>query len=93
MKVARQFIAWKGLTKKARPVGYGLRWFTRTLTAEGGSGTRRPNHTVPYGTVHFLDAFLAVNCQATIISSLRDKSLSETCPHKSIPLQARVIKC
>ena len=35
----------------------------------------QPNHTVPYGTGLFLDTFLAVNCQATIIPSLRDKCL------------------
>jgi hypothetical protein len=29
-------------------------------------------HTVPYGTGPVVDPFLAMNCQATIIQSLRD---------------------
>jgi len=37
----------------------------------------RPNHTVPYGTVPFLYTFLAINCQASIIYSLRDKIQTE----------------
>jgi hypothetical protein len=31
------------------------------------------NHTVPYETDPLLDSLLAINCQATIILSLRDK--------------------
>jgi hypothetical protein len=31
------------------------------------------DHTVPYGTGPVLRLFLAMNCQATIIQSLRDK--------------------
>jgi len=31
-----------------------------------------PDHTVPYGTGSLCRSFLAINCQATIIQSLRD---------------------
>jgi hypothetical protein len=37
-------------------------------------------HTAPYGTDLFRAVPLAVNCQATITRSLRDKS-PDTCPH------------
>jgi hypothetical protein len=36
------------------------------------------NHTVPYGTGPLLDRLLAINCQATIILSLRDEDEVET---------------
>ena len=32
-----------------------------------------PDHTAPYGADSFMNIFHAVNCQATIIQSLRDK--------------------
>ena len=41
----------------------------------------------PYGTVFFLDAFQAVNCQATIILSLRDNKLVRHLSVKSTPDQ------
>jgi hypothetical protein len=34
-------------------------------------------HTVPYGTAFQWHLFLAMNCQATIIQSLRDKAAPE----------------
>jgi hypothetical protein len=57
------------------------------------------NHTVPYGTDPILDEFQAINCLATIIRSLRDKSnqplvwkvgskrsrLTPTIPHATPP--------
>ncbi|HTD14084.1 MAG TPA: hypothetical protein VK673_02840 [Chthoniobacterales bacterium] len=42
---------------KARPVGNGLSWSTGAFTLKVVEGPFRPNHTVPYGTVPFLDAF------------------------------------
>jgi len=51
-----------GVQDKARPVGNGLSWSTRALTLAVVEASFRPNHTVPYGTVPFLDAFQAVNC-------------------------------
>jgi len=42
-----------------------------------GEYASRLTQTVPYGTVRFLNAFQAVNCLATIISSLRDKNRPE----------------
>jgi hypothetical protein len=48
-------------------------------------------HTVPYGTDLFPAVFLAVNCQATITWSLRDKNLltpvheiESTSPHHKL---------
>jgi len=35
--------------------------------------TTDPDHTAPYGADPIMDRSLAVNCQATIIQSLRDK--------------------
>jgi len=35
------------------------------------------NHTVPYGTGPLLDRLLAINCQATIVLSLRDDDEDE----------------
>ena len=67
MKVAWQFIVRNKFNKRPVPSGYGLNWSTRAFTVQGGECSLRPNHTVPYGTVPFLDTFLAVNCQATII--------------------------
>jgi len=36
---------------------------------------QRRDHTVPTGRIPFLHGFQAVNCLATIILSLRDKSI------------------
>ena len=41
-------------------------------------------HTVPYGTDPFRAIFLAVNCQATITGSLRDKDLPDNCPRNRL---------
>ena len=73
---------------KSRPVGYGLfgagvradsmievtkfpirRPKTWTLSV----GLAAPDHTVPYGTVLWRDAFPGTSCLATIMLSLRDK--------------------
>ena len=43
-------------------------------------------HTVPHGTDPFRAIFLAVNCQATMTGSLRDKDLPDTCPRNRTPL-------
>jgi hypothetical protein len=43
-----------------------------TSTSGHTSGLR--NHTVPYGTDPILHEFQEINCLATIIRSLRDKS-------------------
>ena len=67
MIVAWQFIARSVSQDKARPVGNGLSWSTRSFTLKVVEASFRPNHTVPYGTVPFVDTFLAVNCQATFI--------------------------
>jgi len=52
---------------RARPVGNGLSWSTRAFTLKVVEGSFRPNHTVPYGAVSFLETFQAVNCLATFI--------------------------
>ena len=43
----------------------------KTLTLSVGLAT--PNHTIPYGTVLWRDAFPGTSCLATIMLSLRDK--------------------
>ena len=63
--------------KKTRPVGYGLSWSTRAFTAEGrGMFLPTPIISASAETVRFFPHPQAVNCQAIIIQSLRDKSHS-----------------
>ena len=50
-------------------------------TTLSGDRASKPTHTVPSGTGLILDPLLAVNCQATIVPSLRDKNRSTRCPH------------
>src|SRR5579872_1572343 len=73
MIVAWQFIARKVCTEKIRPVGNGM-INVRGLVRRPGSTntTARSNHTAPYGAGPDLVRFLAINCQATIIQSVRD---------------------
>jgi hypothetical protein len=79
MNVAWQFTAWKQLEKAFRPVRDGM------IVVRRSAHDRRivtechiePNHTV-YETAFSLASFQAVNCQATLIKSLRDKNAS--CP-------------
>jgi hypothetical protein len=78
MKVARQFIAWNALKKgPSRRVRYELvDW-----RVHRSSSQNVPSDSIipfPNGTVRFSLHSQAVNCQATIISSLRDKN--ERCP-------------
>src|ERR1700747_3271244 len=42
--------------------------------------TTGPVHTAPYGADPIMDGSLAVNCQATIIESLRDKDVGTQSP-------------
>jgi hypothetical protein len=56
-----------------------------TLTGQHAS---RPTQTVPSGTGPFLNAFQAVNCQATIILSLRDNNLVRRVSTNSTPHHA-----
>jgi hypothetical protein len=72
MIVARQFIAWYSCKKGNRPVGRGMIGSDRRATTGTSNQTVGKDQTVPYGTELFLDAFQAINCLATIISSLRD---------------------
>jgi hypothetical protein len=62
---------------EVRPVGYGVivssrlaRYLDDTVTCA--------NHTVPTGRVALLRIFQAINCLATIIASLRDKTTQES---------------
>jgi hypothetical protein len=75
MKVAWQFAA-RNLFTKSRPVGHGLSWSSDRFAIQVEDGSFRPNHTVPYGTGSVSCIPLAVNCQATITCSLRDKKFS-----------------
>jgi len=59
--------------QKTRPVRYGLNWSTRARTAQRARRSHPPHQIrlggdgLPFDTSH------AVNCQATIVLSLRDK--------------------
>jgi hypothetical protein len=44
----------------------------RELINRSKNAVDRPNHTVPNGTDPYLPLTLAMNCQATIVQSLRD---------------------
>src|SRR5215469_5782846 len=47
----------------------------------------RSNHTLPYGTVLFLNLLQAVNCEATITWSLRDRDRSTRCPQSRLHIR------
>ena len=76
--VARQFIAWFRCKKGNRPVGNGMIGADRRATIQDDQSTVGKDQTVPYGTDSRLNLFQAMNCLATIISSLRDNTLN-TC--------------
>ena len=61
--------------EKSRPVGYGVMGAEESSATLSGEHASRPTQTVPYGTGRSLTAFQAINCQATIIPSLRDNKL------------------
>jgi hypothetical protein len=80
--------AWDNATPKCHPVGYGViragvradstigvtKFQLRRLKPFTSSvGLAAADHTVPYGTVLWRDAFPGTSCQATIMLSLRDK--------------------
>jgi hypothetical protein len=77
MKVARQFTAWKPLEKAFRPVR--VRHDSgSTFCSRPQDGDRMPHRTKSYRlyeTAISLASFQALNCQATLIKSLRDKVL------------------
>jgi hypothetical protein len=80
MIVAWQFIARKACTEKIRPVGNGMTNVRGLVRRPGSTNTTaRSDHTAPYGAGPDLVRFLAINCGATIIQSLRD-SLSTIHP-------------
>jgi len=86
MRVARHEMPGK-LANMIRPEGNGMiRGIAACFTVQCNTPSE-PHHTVPYGTDPNSDAFLAMNCQATIIQSLRDKS----CAHRISELSAERI--
>jgi hypothetical protein len=78
MNVAWQFTAWKQFEKAFRPVR--VRYDRgSTFCSRPQDGERMPHRTKSYRlyeTVFSLASFQAVNCQATLIKSLRDKNAS-----------------
>src|ERR1700756_4048545 len=81
MNVAWQFTAWKQFEKAFRPVKVrhdnGSRFCSRPQDTD-----RMPHRTKSYRlyeTAFSLASFQAVNCQATLIKSLRDKALRVLC--------------
>jgi hypothetical protein len=74
MIVARQFIAWKHVQSRIRPVGHGL-----ILTPDGLTVLIVARLSDPIITslrdVPVFARFQAINCLAAIIQSLRDKVL------------------
>src|ERR1700757_1648440 len=85
---------------KTRPGGYGVK--VRPLAQDWRMRFHGPMknlypispevtvHTVPYGPDLFRAVSLAVNCQATITWSLRDKPLSRDPSAKSAPHQDKI---
>jgi hypothetical protein len=71
MIVARHFSAWSACENGNRPVGHGMIGSDQRATI-GCESTRGKDHTVPYRTDLFSNAFQALKCLATIIQSLRD---------------------
>jgi hypothetical protein len=66
----------------------GMIWFAmRFGQAAVVNKTLNRYHTVPFGTDLLLDVFLAMNCQATIASSLRDKNLYRVGRLPEIPMR------
>ena len=66
---------------KARPVGYGLIDNSEISHEPGLPGClARLNHTVPPGRAVTLWPFQAINCLATLVQSLRDKSNNRRSP-------------
>ncbi|HYZ73582.1 MAG TPA: hypothetical protein VE641_10930, partial [Chthoniobacterales bacterium] len=57
--------------ERNRP-GYGMMLYRESIKTFIKTRQTHPNHTVPKGTDPLLAPFLAINCQATIIQSLRD---------------------
>src|SRR5215469_12335409 len=81
MKVARQFIAWMCLTTDPS-----RRVRSELVRSDQGGRRRAPpqsHRTLRDGS--FLAIFLAVNCQPTIVPSLRDKRPSGDLSAKSTP--------
>jgi hypothetical protein len=66
MKVVWQFTA-RGCKKPNPSVGNGMIGWEGAFLNLNGEPVSRPTQTVPYGTGLFVNAFLAVNCQATFI--------------------------
>ena len=73
MIVARQFIAWNRSNQEPVRRDGMIRHELLVITLDLRP-PRPTNHTVPPGRTVFLDAFQAINCLATIIQSLRDKT-------------------
>jgi hypothetical protein len=76
MKVARQFLLPGMCPRKDRPGGQVVIGSEEMFYPLSGERASRPTQTVPYGTDLLLNPFQAINCLATIIPSLRDKSTS-----------------
>jgi hypothetical protein len=78
MNVAWQFTAWKQLEKAFRPVR--VRYDRGSTFCSRPQDTDRMPHRTRsyrlYETAFSLASFQAVNCQATLIKSLRDKNAS-----------------
>ena len=97
MKVARQFIAWKSdHGAPSRRVRYDVTTWRlhRPDHADRRAGIAQnvwapTNHTVPYGTGRFFGLFQAINCQATITTSLPDIPL--LLPRLFIPLRDALV--
>jgi hypothetical protein len=77
MIVAWQFIARNACTGRIGPVGNGMIDVGGRLVVRGSTNTAaRSNHTAPYGAGHDLVRFLAINCPANIVQSLRDETIT-----------------
>ena len=81
-----QFTAWKQLEKAFRPVR--VRYDRgSTFCSRPQDGDRMPHRTKSYRlyeTAFSLASFQAVNCQATLIKSLRDKNASDPTLHSVV---------